>query len=83
MNATLRVQTRSLRTSIAFAGFVTESIRYRAGVEADLVTLAPIQSLRDVIANQPIPFTGRTAKLTVPAGAFRIVDVTLTQAANQ
>jgi len=41
----------------------------------DPATLAPSQSLRDVIASQPLPFTGRTAKLKIPAGAFRIVDV--------
>lgn len=52
-----------------------------AGAEADLVTIAPIQSLRDVLANQPLPFTGRTAKLKIPAGAFRIVDVKLAHAA--
>jgi outer membrane protein assembly factor BamB len=50
------------------------------GAEADLVTLTPIVSLRDVIANQPLPFTGRTAKLKIPAGAFRIVDVKTTNA---
>lgn len=33
------------------------------------------QSLRDVIASESIPFAGRMAKLKIPAGAFRIVDV--------
>ncbi|MDZ4401882.1 hypothetical protein [Prosthecobacter sp.] len=47
------------------------------GVEAELMAIGPIQSLRDVIANQPIPFTGTKAKLAIPAGAFRIVDVKL------
>ena len=47
------------------------------GAEADLITFSPIRSLRDVIADKPVPFTGRTAKLKILAGAFRIVDVKL------
>jgi hypothetical protein len=52
-----------------------EMLPWRSFAEADLVTPTPIVSLHDVIANQPLTFTGHTAKLKIPAGAFRIVDL--------
>jgi hypothetical protein len=45
------------------------------GAEAELITASPIKSLRDVIWNKPVPFESNKAKIKIPAGAFRIVDV--------
>jgi hypothetical protein len=43
--------------------------------QVELVAHAPIGSLRDVLSGQPLPFTGSRARIELPAGAFRIVDV--------
>jgi len=40
-----------------------------------LISREPIQSLQDVVSGRVVPFEGREAKLTVPAGAFRILDL--------
>lgn len=45
------------------------------GADVELITSAPIESLRDVIANKPVTFSGHSAKLRIAAGAFRIVDL--------
>ncbi len=43
--------------------------------DAELIARNAITKLRDILADKAIPFDGRRAKLTIPAGAFRIVDV--------
>jgi hypothetical protein len=35
----------------------------------------PVASLRDVISGKAVPFEGQEAKLVIPAGAFRILDL--------
>ena len=47
------------------------------GAEAELIAASPIKSLRDVIWNKPVSCEGTKARIKIPAGAFRIVDVKL------
>jgi hypothetical protein len=50
--------------------------------EVELVAEGPIASLRDVLTAESLPFEGRTARLVITAGAFRIVDVELARPAG-
>jgi hypothetical protein len=43
----------------------------------ELLASRDIASLRDVLGGATLAASGRTARLALPAGAFRIVDVTL------
>jgi hypothetical protein len=48
-----------------------------AGREVELVAARPIASLRDVLTGEALPTSGARARVALPAGAFRIVDVAL------
>ena len=47
--------------------------------DVELTALGRIKSLRDVISGRAIPSKGNRAKLTIPAGTFRIVDILVTR----
>jgi len=49
------------------------------GADVELIAAGPIQSLRDVIADESVAFAGDSAKLRIPAGAFRMVEVRLSK----
>ena len=46
-------------------------------VETELVTATPIASIRDVISGEQVSAQGRRARIVIPAGAFRLLDVRL------
>lgn len=64
------------RVVLVDPGYLTPS-----GRDASLTVHAPqrLKAVRDVLSGGMLPFSDRRARISVPAGAFRVVDVELTQ----